>query len=109
MDEQMETKSTPSEQKTEGTYTDRSIRSVIIGSSIVIWILALFIIFMLNNLGDRLGAIQRSLDSTMQIVNREDLDRYQLVNPDGDVVYQFKLKPDMDAVDIVEGSLEEAQ
>ena len=71
-----------------------SLRTAIIGTSIIMWILALFIINSLNGLRAEMESTNQKLDVIMNNAASNFIGGYRLVDPDGNVVYEFQRVPD---------------
>ena len=73
------------------TSQDGSMRSVLLGSSVVIWILAVFMIITLNNLKSELIKLNSQVKSLTSVVGEANLGQYQIMDDDGEkVVYKFQ-------------------
>lgn len=67
----------------------KSLRSIMLGSSIILWVLAVFMISALNGINDKLGKMEKYLVTTMSMAART-LESYQVVDPEGEIVYSFR-------------------
>ena len=71
-----------------------SLRTVVIGSSVVVWILAIWMINTLNTINEKLSAIDQSLQATMSASSgQRPVESYQVTDKDGNLVYKFRLDP----------------
>ena len=71
----------------------RSLRAVVIGTSIIMWILALFIIYTLNGIKDQLEQLNTTLNDVATLTSSHALGNYQIVDRSGKVVYKFQTVP----------------
>lgn len=67
-------------------------KSLLIGCSIVIWILAIFMIVTLNNIKDELRKMNMMVEN-LQRNTTTTLSSYQVKDANGNVVYSFAAKP----------------
>lgn len=77
----------------------RSLRTVFLGSCLIFWILAIFIIVSLQNVHQELQQVNRSVMNLMTITGGRALDSYELVAADpqdislAKVAYRFRAMP----------------
>ncbi len=71
----------------------KSLRTAIIGTSIIMWILAIFVINALNGIKTELGNIKQMVSDTSASVTNLYPARYQITDKDGAVVYKFETIP----------------
>ncbi len=85
---------------------ERSLRSAIIGTSIIFWILAIFLINSMNAIKTELETANQFVQSYMYMAGQSNLAGYQLVDPEGKTVYTFQRLPEleMDMLDESEGA-----
>jgi hypothetical protein len=70
---------------------DGSMRSVLLGSSVVIWILAIFMIVTLNNLKTELIKLNTQVKTLTSLVGDSNLGQFQVMDKDGEkVIYKFQ-------------------
>ena len=68
-----------------------SMRSVILGSSVVIWILAIFMIVTLNNMKNELIKLNTQVKTLTSIAGDSNIGQYQVTDEDGKkVIYKFQ-------------------
>jgi hypothetical protein len=69
-------------------------KTLLVGCSIVIWILAIFMIITLNNIKSELTKLNSNVEMLMQSpANSTSLAGYQIKDAEGNVVYSFATKP----------------
>lgn len=71
----------------------RSLRSAIIGSSIVLWILTIFLINIMYSVNAKLGELKQYLQINMAMFGSRSIEQYQIVDKDGNLVYRFEQVP----------------
>ena len=89
------TKQAETETKTKIQNDDRSLRSAVIGTSIILWILAIFMINIMNSMNSKFDKIANYMESYISIAGRPQLETYQLVDKDGNLAYTFRINPEM--------------
>jgi hypothetical protein len=71
-------------------------KTLLVGCSIVIWILALFMIYTLNSIKDEMHKLNSNVE--MMMTTQTPLSSFDLKDAEGNVVYSFSTKPmDMSA------------
>jgi biopolymer transport protein ExbB/TolQ len=73
-----------------GASQDGSMRSVLLGSSVVIWILAIFMIVTLNNMKTELVKLNDQVNSLISVASGASVGMYEVADKDGTVVYKFQ-------------------
>ena len=68
---------------------DGSMRSVLLGSSVVIWILAIFMIVTLNNMKSELVKLNERVNSLISVASEANPGMYEIADKEGTVVYKF--------------------
>lgn len=81
-----------SEETTAPQAEASTYKTLLIGCSIVIWILAIFMIVTLNNIKDELKKMNMVVES-VQRNTTTSLSAFQVKDADGKVVYSFAAKP----------------
>ena len=71
----------------------KSLRTAIIGTSIIMWILAIFVINALNGIKTELGNVKQIVSDTSSSITNLYPARYQITDKDGAVVYKFETIP----------------
>lgn len=71
----------------------KSLRTAIIGTSIIMWILAIFVINALNGIKAELGNVKQIVSDTSASITNLYPARYQITDKDGAVVYKFETIP----------------
>ena len=86
---------TPQEQAPENkaTQTEQSVRTVIIGGCIIMWLTAIYMINLMNGINQQLETIGMNWQSSVSILTQRPLDNYQVVDKDGAVIYTFRVDP----------------
>jgi hypothetical protein len=80
----------------EKSNQERSLRTAIIGTSIIFWILAVFIINSMNGIRQEIDKTNQYVQTYMSIAGQANLSGFQLVDPSGKVVYTFQRLPEED-------------
>jgi hypothetical protein len=80
----------------EKSNQDRSLRTAIIGTSVIFWILAVFIINSMNGIRQEIDKTNQYVQTYMSIAGQANLGGFQLVDPNGKVVYTFQRLPEQD-------------
>jgi len=78
-----------------------SLQTVIVGTSIIMWILAVWLIMTVNDIKAELETIKEYTKASVQMNNSPAA--FQLVTPDGNVAYKIEMVP-VEMID--EGSVE---
>jgi hypothetical protein len=79
-----------------GLADSRGLKALVVASSLVLWVLALFTIVSLNSLRAEMKALRTTTDTIMAFGERQSLEAMQAVDKDGEVVYTFKRIPPPD-------------
>jgi len=72
---------------------NRSLRAAVIGTSIIMWILAVFIINALNGIKSELQKLNKTVNEVTIVVAEQAVGRYQIVDKNGNVMYKFQSIP----------------
>ncbi|MBT4817679.1 MAG: hypothetical protein HON70_18380, partial [Lentisphaerae bacterium] len=76
------------------TDEGKSLRTAIVFSSIVLWIMAIFMINILYSVNAKLDSIEQMIPGFMSVVSRQPLEAYQIMDAEGkEVVNTFRLDP----------------
>ena len=79
-----------------GGTMDKSIRSVVIFSSVVLWLLAIFMINIMNSINTQLKDLNDGQVSLTNVVGaRKAIENYQILDADGNPIYSFRIDPAM--------------
>jgi len=81
-----------SEETTAPQAEASTYKTLLVGCSIVIWILAIFMIVTLNNIKDELRRMNMMVEN-VQRNTTANLSSFQVKDADGKVVYSFSAKP----------------
>lgn len=74
--------------------TEQSVRTVIVGACIILWLTAIYMINLMNGISQKLEKIDMDLQSSnLSTLNHRPLENYQVVDKDGNVVYSFQIDP----------------
>jgi len=79
--------------ETKPTQTDQSMRTIIIGGCIILWLTAFYMINLMNGISKQLETISTNWQSSISILSRRPLENYQIVDKDGAVIYKFQVDP----------------
>ncbi len=70
----------------------KSLRTVFIGTNIIFWILAIFMINIMLMMNRQLTSLNRTVQSVMHVAGNPNLDGYEIVAGDDEekVIYKFR-------------------
>jgi hypothetical protein len=74
----------------------RTVRTVLIGSSMIFWVLAFFVINVLNDMSRELKDLNRRVDILINIVSGQSGERFHVTDEDGKILYSIERKPIQD-------------
>lgn len=95
--EQVEqTAQTGEQAMTPADDTNKSLRLAIIFSSIVLWIMAIFMINILYSINAKIDTLSQYMQATLSVAGQRPLDSFQVVDKDGNVVYSFRVDPTLE-------------
>ncbi len=72
---------------------EQSIRTVLIGGCIILWLTAIYMINLMNGISQKLDKIDLNWQSSVSILSQRPLESYQVVDKDGNLVYSFQVDP----------------
>ncbi len=72
---------------------NRSLRLAIIFSSIVIWIMAIFMINILYSINGKIETLSQNMQTMITMASRRSLDEFQLTDKDGNLTHSFRINP----------------
>ena len=76
---------------TEGKHG--SVRVAIISTSVILWVLAIWMINVMNSMSAKLDDIWKATEATNSVLrNRPPVEATQVLDKDGEIVYTFKVK-----------------
>lgn len=72
----------------------KSLRTAIVFSSVVLWIMAIFMINILYSMNAKLASIEQMIPGIMAVASSQPLENYQIMDAEGEnVVNKFRLDP----------------
>jgi len=78
---------------TQAEDAGNSLRLAIVFSSIVLWVMSIFMITILYSINAKLNTMNEYLQHTMSLAARQPLDSFQVVDKDDSVIYRFRIDP----------------
>ncbi len=72
---------------------DSALRTVIIGSSLIMWLLAIFMIYTLNGIKSELEKLNQTVTDLVPVVSALNMANFEVVDAQGKVVQRFKQIP----------------
>jgi len=77
-----------------GDDAGKSLRTAVVFSSIVLWIMAIFMINILYSINAKLDSIEQMVPGLMSVASHQPLESYQIMDAEGKtVVNTFRLDP----------------
>lgn len=73
----------------------RGLKALVVGSSVVLWVVALFAVTSLNSLRAEMKELRQTVDSVLLTTQAQSLEAMQAVGKDGEVAYTFQRAPQL--------------
>lgn len=78
--------------------SSKSLRTAIVFSSIVLWIMAIFMINILYSMNAKLASLEQMIPGIMSVASSQPLENYQIMDAEGkEVLNTFRLDPAVSA------------
>ena len=74
--------------------TPSTLRTTLIGSTVIFWIFSVFMIHAMNSLRAELKAMREQMNALIRVTAAHSPGQYRVVDPDGKVIYTFERVPE---------------
>lgn len=78
----------------ESAPAPSALRTTLIGSTVIFWIFAIFMIHTMNSLRAELRLMHEQLNALIRVTAAHSPGQYRVVDPAGNVIYSFERVPE---------------
>ena len=81
-------------EETQRLRDPSALRTTMIGSTVIFWIFAIFMIHAMNSLRAELKAMREQMNALIRVTSAHSPGQYRVVDPEGNVIYSFERVPE---------------